>query len=197
MGRDQRSHYRSTRRSSRREGDQHHDPVYLLSADLYQRNPSDRGRTLSVMAKKKVTPILDGKFEVVGVKPGKIGTPIGTVDLSRIDEDSAERLVKMKSSYIRKAEGKKDKEEPAKGKQYLFEVLISPIKCLPSSRLLFCFEGKINPNPINNEKNPSTPNADPDGDGKCRNKSNRDADHAGEGRPRAEYRSDRTCKAAW
>ena len=66
------------------------------------------------MGKKKTTPILDGKYEVVGVKPGKIGTPIGTVDLSRIDEDTAERLIKLKSSYIRKAEGKKDKEEPAK-----------------------------------------------------------------------------------
>ncbi|MBD3627609.1 hypothetical protein [Cyclobacterium sp.] len=63
----------------------------------------------------KVTKILDGKYEVLGVKPGPIGTFMGIVDLSKIDEATAERLVARGSSYLRKAKpsGKKikDKEE--------------------------------------------------------------------------------------
>lgn len=61
----------------------------------------------------KVTKILDGKYEVLGVKPGPIGTFMGVVDLSKIDEATAERLVARGSSYLRKAakpSGKKKKE---------------------------------------------------------------------------------------
>lgn len=61
----------------------------------------------------KVTKILDGKYEVLGVKPGPIGTFMGIVDLSKIDESTAERLVARGSSYLRKARpsGKNKKEK--------------------------------------------------------------------------------------
>ncbi len=54
----------------------------------------------------KITAILGGKYEVVGVKPGLVATSIGQVDLSKITEDVAEQLVKAKSSYIRRAQTK-------------------------------------------------------------------------------------------
>lgn len=50
------------------------------------------------------TKILDGKYEVVGVKPGKVGTNIGVVDLRHIDEKTAERLVAINMPYIRKVQ---------------------------------------------------------------------------------------------
>lgn len=61
---------------------------------------------------RKTTSILGGAYEVVGVKPGPIGSRLGTVDLSKINEDMAERLVKAKSSYIRKVPKKQEPEKP-------------------------------------------------------------------------------------
>ncbi len=55
------------------------------------------------MSDKRTTPILDGKYEVVGIKPGPIGTPLGEVNLARISEKTAEELVKRGIRYIRKA----------------------------------------------------------------------------------------------
>jgi hypothetical protein len=54
--------------------------------------------------KKKTTPILNGAYEVIGIVPGPIGTPIGEVDLSRIPVAIAEKLVAMNNPYIRKEE---------------------------------------------------------------------------------------------
>tara|TARA_R110002074_G_scaffold98834_1_gene213828 strand:+ start:521 stop:712 length:192 start_codon:yes stop_codon:yes gene_type:complete len=51
----------------------------------------------------KLTKILNGKYEVIGVKPGPIGTKIGVLDLSMIDENTAEKLVKAGTSYLRKS----------------------------------------------------------------------------------------------
>lgn len=64
------------------------------------------------MGKLKTTPILNGAYEVVGIVPGPIGTPIGMVDLSRIPEPTAERLVALGIPYLKKAaKARKTKEE--------------------------------------------------------------------------------------
>lgn len=49
------------------------------------------------------TKILDGKYEVVGVKPGRISTKTGIVDLSKISESQAEQLIAKGTSYLRKS----------------------------------------------------------------------------------------------
>lgn len=63
---------------------------------------------------KKTTAILDGAYEVVGLVPGPIGyKDFGIVDLSKLTEDKAEKLVKAGCPYLKKVEkkaGKADKE---------------------------------------------------------------------------------------
>jgi hypothetical protein len=50
----------------------------------------------------KTTKILNGKYEVVGVLPGPIGTRMGILDLSKIDDKTAEKLISTGTSYLRK-----------------------------------------------------------------------------------------------
>lgn len=67
----------------------------------------------------KNTAILDGAYEVIGIKPGPVGYKGGEVDLSRITAAQAEKLVKQEFPYLRKVEkaAKKAAEaEPEKGK---------------------------------------------------------------------------------
>ncbi|AWW31847.1 hypothetical protein DN752_17865 [Echinicola strongylocentroti] len=64
------------------------------------------------MSDLKTTPILDGKYEVVGVKPGPIGTKLGVINLAKINEKTAERLINLGTSYLRKVAAPTDK--PAK-----------------------------------------------------------------------------------
>jgi hypothetical protein len=56
------------------------------------------------------TKILDGKFEIVGVKPGPVGTKIGVVDLRKLDEKTAQRLVDIKMPYIRRVTAPQEKD---------------------------------------------------------------------------------------
>jgi hypothetical protein len=65
------------------------------------------------MSKLKTTPILDGAYEVVGIVPGLVGSPIGMVDLSKIPVAKAEKLVSIGFPYLRKAapKPKRKKEE--------------------------------------------------------------------------------------
>lgn len=51
----------------------------------------------------KSTPILDGAYEVIGIVPGKVGCPLGEVDLSRLTPELAEKLIAIKLPYLRKA----------------------------------------------------------------------------------------------
>lgn len=51
---------------------------------------------------KKTTPILDGAYEVIGIKPGPVGYKRGTVNLEHISEKEAENLVKQGFPYLRK-----------------------------------------------------------------------------------------------
>ena len=48
------------------------------------------------------------KFKVVKVVPGPVGTTIGIVDLSKIDDETAEKLFDMKCPYIEKVAEKKE-----------------------------------------------------------------------------------------
>lgn len=67
---------------------------------------------------KKHTPILGGSYEVIGVKPGLIGYQGGKVDLSKIDEAKAAKLVKSGCPYLVKAASKPaEKKEPAKAEK--------------------------------------------------------------------------------
>jgi len=59
----------------------------------------------------KVTKILDGKYEVLGVKPGLIGTKMGVLDLSKIDEKMAEKLLEIGTSYLRKSKPYKKRKQ--------------------------------------------------------------------------------------
>lgn len=61
------------------------------------------------MSNSKTTPILDGKYEVIGVKPGPVGTKMGVVNLATITEKKAEQLIKVGTSYLRKVETSADK----------------------------------------------------------------------------------------
>lgn len=51
----------------------------------------------------KSTPILDGAYEVIGIVPGKVGCPLGEVDLSRLTPEMAEKLIAIKLPYLRRA----------------------------------------------------------------------------------------------
>lgn len=57
----------------------------------------------------KTTPILDGAYEVVGILPGLVGTPIGEVDLNTIPAETAEKLIALKFPYLKKAAPKAKK----------------------------------------------------------------------------------------
>jgi hypothetical protein len=54
----------------------------------------------------KSTPILDGAYEVIGIVPGKVGCPLGEVDLSRLTPELAEKLIAIKLPYLRRVEAK-------------------------------------------------------------------------------------------
>lgn len=49
-----------------------------------------------------ITPVLDGAFEIVGVKATKINTGWGNFDLSNLTEEQAEFLVSKNVTFIRK-----------------------------------------------------------------------------------------------
>lgn len=67
---------------------------------------------------QKHTPILGGAYEVVGIVPGRIGYKGGEVDLSKIDEAKAAKLVKAGCPYLVKAAAKPaEKKEPAKAEK--------------------------------------------------------------------------------
>jgi len=53
-------------------------------------------------AQELITPVLDGAFEIVGVKATKINTGWGNFDLSNLTLEQAEFLVSKKQSFIRK-----------------------------------------------------------------------------------------------
>jgi len=55
---------------------------------------------------KKGTPILEGAYEVLHVKPGVIGYGKSFVDLSKLTPAKAEELVKAGCPYLRKVEKK-------------------------------------------------------------------------------------------
>lgn len=55
----------------------------------------------------KNTAILEGAYEVIGIKPGPVGYKGGEVDLSRITAAQAEKLVAQKFPYLRKVEASK------------------------------------------------------------------------------------------
>lgn len=52
----------------------------------------------------KNTAILEGAYEVIGIKPGPVGYKGGEVDLSRITAAQAEKLIAQKFPYLRKVE---------------------------------------------------------------------------------------------
>ena len=65
----------------------------------------------------KLSPVLEGKFEAVGVQPGIVaGKKFGTVDLRTISLEKAEALVKEGFPYLKKIE-KQSKSEAAEGKK--------------------------------------------------------------------------------
>mgnify|MGYP005753781945 CR=1 FL=1 len=59
----------------------------------------------------KNTAILDGAYEVIGIKPGPVGYKGGTVDLSKITASQAEKLVAQGFPYLRKVDKKATKAE--------------------------------------------------------------------------------------
>jgi hypothetical protein len=59
----------------------------------------------------KTTPILNDAYEVVGVIPGLVGSPIGLVDLSKITVSKAEQLVDLGFPYLKKASPKPKKKK--------------------------------------------------------------------------------------
>jgi hypothetical protein len=63
--------------------------------------------------------ILGGAYEVIGVIPGEIGYKGGSVDLRRIDEAHAAKLVKAGFPYLKKVESKQPgkQAEPAKAEK--------------------------------------------------------------------------------
>ncbi len=68
----------------------------------------------------KLSPALQGKFEVVGVLPGVIagGKKFGTVDLRTVSLAKAEKLVEGGFPYLKKTEKvSKSASEPADGKK--------------------------------------------------------------------------------
>jgi hypothetical protein len=62
----------------------------------------------------KTTPILDGAYEIVGIVPGLVGTPIGMVDLSKLTIERAERLISIGMPYIRRVPPKPVRRSRAK-----------------------------------------------------------------------------------
>ena len=60
---------------------------------------------------KKGTPILDGAYEVLHVKPGVIGYGKSFVDLSKLTPAKAEELVKQGCPYLRKVVKRSKTEE--------------------------------------------------------------------------------------
>ena len=51
-----------------------------------------------------ITPILDGKYEIVEHPLCKVSTGVGIFDLANLTEEEAELLIKKKVSYIRKVD---------------------------------------------------------------------------------------------
>lgn len=60
---------------------------------------------------KKGTPILNGAYEVILVKPGVIGYGKSFVDLSKLTPAKAEELVKQGCPYLRKVAKRSKTEE--------------------------------------------------------------------------------------
>ncbi len=48
-----------------------------------------------------ITPVLEGAFELVGIKPAKINTGFGNFDLSNLTVKQAEFLVSKNFKFIR------------------------------------------------------------------------------------------------
>lgn len=65
------------------------------------------------MGKLKTTPILNGAYEVVGIVPGQVGTPLGMLDLSKINAGTADKLIALKVPYLKKADPAKKKKDEA------------------------------------------------------------------------------------
>jgi hypothetical protein len=63
---------------------------------------------------------LDGKYEVLGVIPGPIACQLGVVDLSKISEATAERLIALRNPYLRKVAPKKPtRKRPSKKEKFI------------------------------------------------------------------------------
>lgn len=53
-------------------------------------------------ATEEITPILEGKYEIVNYPICKVSTGFGIFDLANLTEEQAEKLIKKKVSFIRK-----------------------------------------------------------------------------------------------
>lgn len=55
-----------------------------------------------VISPEVVTPILNGEYELVDIKPKKVNTGYGNYDLGNLSQEEAEFLVKKGFNFIRK-----------------------------------------------------------------------------------------------